>query len=402
MNKVKRKKIIIISHALELGGAERSLIGLLNAIDPELFEVDLFLLRHEGELLKYIPNYINLLPEVKAYTVLARPMKDTLREGHILLTAARLIGKISAKYYAQRHNMASDDIQIEYSHKYTYRLMPMIQADQEYDLAISFLTPHYIVSNKVRAKKKIAWIHTDYSQIDVNIESELRMWSVYDYIVSISDAVTTGFLKIFPSLKSKILLIENILPKTLIVRQSEIEDVSVEMPQHGISLLSVGRFCFAKNFDNIPDICRRLCEKGFDVYWYIIGFGSDENLVKQKIKENGMEKRVILLGKKENPYPYIKCCDLYVQPSRFEGKCVSVREAQMLGKPVVITNYPTATSQLENGVDGLIVPLSNRECADALADILNNTHQINLIRNNCKMREYSSRDEVKKIYKLFL
>ena len=156
MNKSNRKKIIIVSHALELGGAERSLIGLLDAINPALFEVDLFLLRQEGELLKYIPEHINLLPEVGAYTVLARPMMDTLREGHFLLTAARLVGKIAAKHYAHKNNVASSDIQIEYSHKYTYRWMPMIQADQEYDLAISFLTPHYIVANKVKAKKKIA------------------------------------------------------------------------------------------------------------------------------------------------------------------------------------------------------------------------------------------------------
>ena len=402
MNIVKRKRIIIISHALELGGVERSLIGLLNALNPELFEIDLFLLRHEGELLKYIPNYINLLPEVKAYTVLARPMKTTLCEGHILLTTARLIGKISAELYAQRNNMSSNDIQIEYSHKYTYKWMPMIQAGKEYDLAISFLTPHYIVANKVKSKKKIAWIHTDYSQIDIDIESELRMWKEYDYIISISEAVTSGFLKIFPSLKNKILLIENILPEKLIVRQSEIEDVSSEMSRRGIKLLSIGRFCTAKNFDNIPNICHRLCEKGLDVYWYIIGFGSEEGLIKRKIKENRMEERVILLGKKDNPYPYIKHCDLYVQPSRFEGKCVSVREAQMLGKPVVITDYPTAKSQLKNGIDGLIVPLKNTECADALADILKNIRQIDTISNNCKMRDYSNNDEVKKIYQLLL
>lgn len=124
------------------------------------------------------------------------------------------------------------------------------------------------------------------------------------------------------------------------------------MSRRGIKLLSIGRFCTAKNFDNIPNICHRLCEKGLDVYWYIIGFGSEEGLIKRKIKENRMEERVILLGKKDNPYPYIKHCDLYVQPSRFEGKCVSVREAQMLGKPVVITDYPTAKSQLKNGIDG--------------------------------------------------
>ena len=99
------------------------------------------------------------------------------------------------------------------------------------------------------------------------------------------------------------------------------------------------RFCRAKNFDNVPDICRRLCEKGLDIKWYLIGFGGDEALIRQKIREAGMDERVIMLGKKENPYPYIAACDLYVQPSRYEGKCVTVREAQMLGKPVVITRY---------------------------------------------------------------
>ena len=96
---------------------------------------------------------------------------------------------------------------------------------------------------------------------------------------------------------------------------------------------------------------------GLDVYWYIIGFGADEQLIRRKIAECGMDGRVVLLGKKENPYPYIVACDLYVQPSRYEGKCVAVREAQMLGKPVVITNYATSASQLEDGVDGVIVPM---------------------------------------------
>ena len=70
-----KKKLLIVSHALELGGAERSLIGLLNAFDFEKYDVDLFLLRHEGELMREIPSAVNLLPEIRAYTVLARPIK---------------------------------------------------------------------------------------------------------------------------------------------------------------------------------------------------------------------------------------------------------------------------------------------------------------------------------------
>ena len=121
------KKILIVSHALELGGAERSLIGLLDAIDKKEYKVDLFLLRHEGELLSFIPEGVNLLPEIPAYTVLARPMVQTLKEGHVILTAARMYGKIKADKYVKKCGHIDSGVPLEYSHKYTYRFMPEIQ-----------------------------------------------------------------------------------------------------------------------------------------------------------------------------------------------------------------------------------------------------------------------------------
>ena len=396
------KKILIVSHALELGGAERSLIGLLDAIDKEKYKVDLFLLRHEGELLPFVPEGVNLLPEMPAYTVLARPMVQTLREGHVLLTAARMYGKIKASKYIKRHCHIESGVPLEYSHKYTYRFMPEIQSGEEYDLAISFLTPHYIVTHKVHAKKKIAWIHTDYSRVQIDKKSELEMWSMYNNIISISDDVTKTFLKTFPTLSNKIIKIENIIPEKLIVSQSK-EFVPIEeMPGDSIKILSIGRYCTAKNFDNVPQICKYLIKHGMNVRWYLIGFGPDENLIKEKIKEEHMEKNVIMLGKKSNPYPYICRCDLYVQPSRYEGKCVSVKEAQMLGKPVVITDYVTAKSQLEDGVDGKIVPLDNKECAKMLAELLENVEEIQMYKKNCCKSDFSNIIEVQKLYKIMV
>jgi len=392
------KRILIVSHALELGGAERSLIGLLEALDPKRCDIDLFLLQHKGELMHAIPKYVHLLPEVPAYTVLARPMKDTLREGHLLLTGARFIGKLMAYRYAKSKHYTDHGVSLEYSHKFTCPFMPPIQQNQEYDLAISFLTPHYFVAKKVRAKKKIAWIHTDYSRVQVNISSELTMWNAYDYIVSISQSVSKSFLQVFPSLTSKILLIENILPYSLILDQSR-EHLIVQKDKY-IHLLSVGRYCTAKNFDNIPDICSRLIQQGFKIRWYIIGFGGDEPLIQQKISDAHMQDHVILLGKKANPYPYIKACDLYVQPSRYEGKCVSVIEAQILAKPVVITDYSTSSSQLETGVDGVIVPMDNEGCAAGIAALLRNPDKMRQLSANCKKRDYSNAQEVEKIYQL--
>ena len=395
-----KKKLLIVSHALELGGAERSLIGLIDALDPERWDIDLFLLRHEGELIADIPEYVNLLPEVPAYTVLARPMKDTLREGHVLLTAARLTGRIAAGRYAKKHGHTESGVALEYSHKFTCPLMPRIQPGTEYDLAISFLTPHYFVAKKVQAKQKIAWIHTDYSRVQVNIPSETAMWSAYDHIASISDAVTESFLKLFPGLKNKVVLIENILPVRYVKKQAKAFSVEPEMPADGIRLLSIGRFCYQKNFENVPDICARLLEKGLRVYWYLIGFGPDEGLIRERIAASHMEEHVIVLGKKENPYPYINACDLYVQPSRYEGKAVTVREAQMLGKPVVITRYATSSSQLEDGVDGVIVPMDNDGCAAGIADLLRDPARMERLSQTCKSRDYSNRQEVEKLYQM--
>ena len=173
------------------------------------------------------------------------------------------------------------------------------------------------------------------------------------------------------------------------------------MPANGyIRLLSIGRYCTAKNFDNIPDICARLVSAGQNVKWYLIGYGGDEELIRQKIIEADMVEHVVLLGKKENPYPYINACDLYVQPSRYEGKAVTVREAQMLGKPVVITRYATAKDQLEDDVDGVIVPMDNEGCAEGIAVLLRNPEEMARLSDCCQQRDYTNAAEIGKLYAL--
>ncbi|MFC4283021.1 glycosyltransferase [Catenibacterium sp. GCM10023432] len=390
-----KKKIIIVSHAMFLGGVEKSLIGLLEAFDYSKYDVDLFLLRHEGELLDYIPKDVNLLPEVGPYTIYGRPMIDTIKEGYFSLTLRRLYAKIKSSRYVKKHKFTDTDVPIEYSYKYTYKELPFINSDVYYDLAISFIIPHYIVTHKVNAKKKIAWIHTDYGHIQSDIKSQLNMWKNYDYIASISNDVTINFLNIFPSLKDKIIEIPNVLPIKLINEQSVAFDVNKEMLDDGsIKLLSIGRYCEAKNFDNVPFICKKILELGLKVKWYIIGYGGDEERIKKSIKECNMEDYVILLGKKSNPYPYIKACDVYVQPSRYEGKCVSVIEAQSLHKPVIITNYPTAKSQLKDGYDGVIVPLENNECAHGIYNALTKKELLHTISENTYKSDYSNYDSV--------
>ncbi|MCF2570532.1 glycosyltransferase [Mediterraneibacter glycyrrhizinilyticus] len=394
-----KKNILICSHGLDIGGAERALLSMLYNFDYGRFDVDLFLYHHDGIWMNQIPAQVNLLPELPEYAALSVPMQQLIALKQYGVLAGRLVGKIAAAVYDKLHKTSDSAVAIEYSHKYTRRYMPPISPDKNYALAISFLTPHYFVLDNVRADKKIAWIHTDYQALDINIESERKMWESYDYIASISEACTKSFLTKFPKLKNKIILIENTLSEQLTVKQAR-QNILNEMPKDGtIRLLSIGRFSYPKNFDQIPDICRRIVEGGKDIKWYIIGYGDDTGIV-EAIKYNNMGKHVIILGRRDNPYPYIAACDVYVQPSRYEGKAVSVREAQLLHKPVIITNYPTSPSQLIDGYDGFIVPLDNQKCAESIIALLDRPDQLAFVAQNTYQVDYTNKNELEKLYQI--
>ena len=398
-----KPRIFIAMHYMEIGGAETALIGLLNALDPNRVDVDLFLYDHRGEMMQFIPEWINLLPQIPKYSVLERPIVELVKRGFWGIAAGRLWAKyISKVAYKRSGSKLENNGGLDKMSKCTAPLLPRINQSVTYNLAISFLTPHRIVAEKVKAKKKIAWIHTDYTRVWVDAEDELIVWQKYDYVASISGDVTNTFLQVFPSLAPKIVEIENILSPTFVRKRAELQNVDKEFRHEGaITLLSVGRFSDAKNYDNVPDICKRLIGKTkLNIKWYIIGYGGDEALIRHKIKEAGMEEHVILLGKRSNPYPYIKACDIYVQPSRYEGKSVTVREAQMLCKPVVVTNYPTAPSQIRSGIDGVIVPMDNEGCANGLAEVICDKPLQERIIAHLKTHDYGNESEVEKIYTL--
>ena len=398
-----KPRIFIAMHYMEIGGAETALVGLLNALDPARVDVDLFLYDHRGEMMQFIPEWINLLPQIPKYSVLERPIVELVKRGFWGIAAGRLWAKyISKVAYKRSGSKLENNGGLDKMSKCTTPLLPKINPSVTYDLAISFLTPHRIVAEKVKAKKKIAWIHTDYTRVWVDAEDELKVWQKYDYVASISGDVTNTFLQVFPSLAPKIVEIENTLSPTFVRKRAELQNVDKEIRHEGtITLLSVGRFSDAKNYDNVPDICKRLInETKLNIKWYIIGYGGDEALIRQKIKEAGMEEHVILLGKRSNPYPYIKACDIYVQPSRYEGKSVTVREAQMLCKPVVVTNYPTAPSQIRSGIDGVIVPMDNEGCAHGLAEVICDKPLQERIIAHLKTHDYGNESEVEKIYTL--
>lgn len=396
-----KPRILILMHYMELGGAETSLIGLLEALDPNRVDVDLFIHSHQGPMMKYIPDWVNLLPEKKPYSVIERPITEAIKKLQFGVVWGRTMAKIKHRRY--QNTLTSDEAkldssELQYVADCVEPFLPKINSDIEYDLCINYHTPHNYALSKVRAKKRMAWIHTDISKSHINFEQELQIWKKFDHIVSISEDVTKTFVKTYPSLAPQIVEIENFMPINMIkIRANE---GKIDLPGKGIKLLSIGRFSYPKNFDNLPIIARKIVEKGIcDLKWYIIGYG-DETPIRKAIIENHMEDHVIILGKKENPYPYIKACDIYVQPSRYEGKSITVREAQILGKPVAITNYQTSQSQLTHGVDGVIVPLDNEACAQGLFDFINNKNLRKEIIANLYNNFSSSSNRIINIYNL--
>ena len=400
-----KPRIFIAIHYMHLGGAETSLLGLLQSLDTSKVEVDLFVYSHEGELMKLIPEGINFLPENPVWSMFEKPLKQVLRKGYFRMFLARMWAKVRMYFYSRKQELKDDSALLSFIGSQVSKVLPRLHNLGTYDLAISFLTPHNFVRDHVSAHKKICWIHTDYTKIDVNAELELPVWQSYDNVVSISEDVTKTFLSVFPSLKDKIIEIENILSPEFVRGRAEMvpfEEVEKEMPTIPgcLKLLTIGRYSPQKKLEEIPAICRGIIESGINVRWYIIGFGCSDEYIRKEIDREGMGEHVILLGKKENPYPYIKACDWYVQPSRYEGKSVVVREAQILGKPVIVTNYPTAASQIQHGVDGVIIPMEVGACSNEMSMHLSNLELKQGLENYVTCHDYGNVSEVNKIYNI--
>lgn len=392
-----KKKIIIVSHNLELGGIEKSLLGLLQSFDYANYDVDLFLFRHTGGLMNFIPKEVNLLPEIKNFSYISRSFFECLKHGQIGIIISKLLSHLKYRAYISKNPDQINDVLLNYLYSFANKFAPCI-TDEEYDLAISFSDVHYATTNRIKAKKKACWIHTDYSVTHQDCGFCFDMWNSYDYICAVSSDCKKTFELSYPELSNKVIVVENILSKDYV--ESEAAKFDANFDKDYINLLSIGRFCTQKNFNNVPNILKHIRENGINARWYLIGFGEQKALIEQEIQKNDMEDYVIILGKQVNPYPYIKACDVYIQPSLSEGKAVTVREAQMMNKPVIITNYPTALSQLTNGFDGIVVPLDSIDCAKGISYALNNHELLRIVSENTKKIDYTNKSELEKLYAL--
>lgn len=396
-----KKNILISVYDMEIGGIERSLINMLEAFDYEQFNVDLLVLEHRGDFMELIPDKVNLIPQINAYTVFRKPVSQCLKEGHFASTIVRLVSKYTAIQKAKVRKLEEGPgyIQMQLVSKYSSLLMPRLK--KNYDVSVSYAWPHDLVADRIKANKKVAWIHTDYSKLEIDNQIDLEMWNKFDYIAAVSEDCCKSFLVMYPSLKEKVFVLENITSPIFIANMSREITPFSEIADNHLKILSVGRLSYVKGFDLAVKALRLLHDKGLtNIKWYVVGYGGYEQELKKLITQYQLIDSFILLGKQLNPYPFIKSCDIYVQPSRYEGKAVTVTEAKILGKPIIITRYPTSASQINNGEDGLICDLNPVAIAESIETMLKDNELRERIVCNTKSKNHSNTYELEKLYKI--
>ena len=166
-------------------------------------------------------------------------------------------------------------------------------------------------------------------------------------------------------------------------------------------LLSIGRLSPQKGFDFAIDAARILKDEGLKFIWFIIGQGELKEKLQEQIKQKHLEDCFVLLGVRENPYPYIKNADLVIQPSRYEGKSVVLDETKILAKPLIVTNYPTVHDQIMDGKEGVIVDIAAEAISNGIMELLNNEILYESIKNYMTNNEYGNVSEMVAYYKLF-
>ncbi|TCN22196.1 glycosyltransferase [Mesobacillus foraminis] len=395
-----KKKILIASFDMEVGGVERSLISLLENFDYEQYDIDLMLYRHQGDFMSLVPNSPNLLPELPLYSTFRKSIGEVIKEGYYMMGISRILAKVNTSLYQKINNLEEPGYyQMQAMWKYSLPILPRL--NKEYDIAISYLWPHYFVADKVKAKKKIAWIHTDYSVVETDKKQDLKIWKKFDHIVAVSEACKSSFLKRYCELEHKTKVIENITSPVFIRKMSNENVDNIMQRDKRFKILTIARLSHAKGIDNAVKALKILIERGYkDVVWYIVGYGGDECQIKELITKYNLKDHFILLGKKINPYPYLKVCDLYVQPSRYEGKAVTVTEAKILGRPILITNYSTAHSQIEKGFDGDICDLSIDGIVAGIEHLYDSKDVRERFKENLRNLDFSSKVELINLYEL--
>lgn len=225
-----------------------------------------------------------------------------------------------------------------------------------------------------------------------------KVFSRYDNIVCVAKDTAKSFVKRYPDLEHKVQVIYNIIDEVTIRKLAK-EEIDIKQNDNSWMLCSVGRLSKQKGFDMAIDVCKILKNDGYKFQWYICGEGEEKENLEKKAKEKDVVDQFILVGNQINPYSYIAKSDIYVQPSRVEGYCITLAEASIIGKPIVTTGFAGAYEQITSGVNGLIV----KNDVESIANGIKKLFESKELREEFKQKiNYAGNDEsIFKLKKLF-
>lgn len=382
------KKIAIVTEEMIMGGVGKALIEMLESIPKDEYDITVLVREHGGELEYEIPkwikvkgifdNGISIKQNIYKYALRLNFIKSIKLFIHLLLSY------FAKNTYESYHNIS--------------KALPVVE--EEYDLAISYHVhytfPLIYVINNIKAKKKIAWIHSDNKQYSHLIKLYKKYYDKYDHMFGVSRAIVEEFTEIYPQYKDKVSVFYNIINDNKIKTLSNLESGFVD-EYKGTRIVTVGRLSYEKGFDLVINIVQKLVKDGYDIKWYCIGDGDQRQLLEEQIKEYNLKENLVLLGNKSNPYIYMKECDIYVQPSRHEGYCITLAEARALNLPIVTTDFSGAKEQISDGENGLIVKCSEDEIYHAVKRLIDNNKLTHKFIKKLKEERIDTRKEVDKL-----
>lgn len=355
-----KKKIAIVTRKMVMGGIEKSLISMLESMKPEKYDVTVFVMATGGELYNDIPKWVKVECIYGNYKSTLEKIKYNIQNKNIRVALKTI-------YYTFLSKVSKGNSKKEMIH------CKMLPIQKGYDTAISYHVPlsmpvQYVVNN-INAKQKILWVHSDISAYKKYTNLYDKLYYMYDEICCVSQYSKKQFINMYPDLENKTKVIYNIVNKEKIFTLAKKGD-SFKDGFSGVRILTVGRLTKEKGQDLVIDIVELLIKDNLDIRWYLIGDGEERVNLERKIKKHNLEEKVILMGTKENPYPYMRDCDIYIQPSRHEGYCITLAEAILFEKSIISTKTIGAKEQIIDKKNGLLVEFDKFKVYEAINRVL--------------------------------
>ena len=392
------KQVLIVIGGLGIGGGERSLINLLNLFDYQQYSVDLLVFNQEYEFMDQIPHEVNIIERDETLKYMYNSLSTIydLNFKTIRLAIIRLLGTGISRLINRNINQAK---QYRWLHYYKKNIK---QLSGKYKTVFAFMNDDsmYYVADKIHADHKIAWIHNDYYAMGYDSNMDRKYLSLFDKVVTISDECLQILVKVFPEYKNKFMVIPNLTSSQTIIRRGE--EFFPEEYKGGDNrkiLLSIGRLSYQKGYDLAIKAAAKMKKDGIKFIWFILGDGELRTELEHSVKNYGIESEFKMIGIRTNPYPYLKHCNIFIQPSRFEGKSVALDEAKIFGKPIVATKYPTVYDQL-NEQCGILTDMTESALAEGIESLINNEKLQMELSNWLRENVLDNKNEIQQYYDL--